>query len=102
MFLRCIESDKNASEEALTWLSLLDEFGRKSEDGKQLPNGLHDGLRHSGCVRDLGIDPEVFQHRLNRLEQINKRIECANVLDSLKHLDVRKIRTWERDIQRVG
>jgi hypothetical protein len=53
---------------ALTWLSSLDEFGRKPEDGKQLHEGLHDGLRHSGCVRDLGTDVEVSQKGLDRLE----------------------------------
>jgi hypothetical protein len=59
---------KNASEEALTWLSLLDEFGRKPKDGKQLHDGLHDDLRHDGCERDLGTDVEVFQKGFNQLE----------------------------------
>ena len=49
-------------------MSLLDEFGRKPEDGKQLQEGLNEGLRHSGCVRDLGTDVEVFQNGVNRLE----------------------------------
>jgi len=49
-------------------LSLLDEFGRKSEDGKQLQDGLHEGLHHSGCERDLGTDVEVCQKGLHRLE----------------------------------
>ena len=49
-------------------MSMLDEFGRKPEDRKQLHKGLHDGLHHSGCVRDLGTDVKVFQNGLNRLE----------------------------------
>jgi hypothetical protein len=61
-------SQINISGEALTWLSLLDEFGRKPEDGKQLHEGLHEGLRHSGCVRDLGTNVEMLQKGFNRLE----------------------------------
>lgn len=72
-------------------MSLLDEFGRKPEDGKKLHCGLHEGLRHGGRARYLGTDVEVFQKRPNRLEQMNKRIECANFFGSLKYLDVRKI-----------
>jgi hypothetical protein len=83
---------QNLSEEELTLLTLLDEFGRQRKDEEELQKRLHDSLRHSGCRKDLGIDVEVFQKGLDRLEEINKWIVCTNFLDSLKRLDVTKIR----------
>ena len=67
-FLRVTSNQINVSKEELTWLSLLDEFGRQREDEEQLPERLHDNLCHSGCRTDFGIDGEVFQKGLDRLE----------------------------------
>ena len=67
-FLRVTSNHINVSEEGLTWLSLLDEFGRQREDEEQLPERLHNNLCHSGCRTDFGIDGEVFQKGLDRFE----------------------------------
>jgi hypothetical protein len=105
MSLSCVESDKMPAMRYSPGCLCLTSLVASPRMESSSDEGLHDCLRHSGCVRDLGTDVEAVSERTQLTgvyQQADRVRQRPWQSKSFGHQKNTHVGMKERDIQRVG